>query len=481
MHTHAHAPISSAQRSLAFSAQSSSPNAPEDAAEQFLSLLSKLVSSASAVSSGGVDIDAKPAELPEKKQEVREKAPEEYSRKAQSDNEDSFKEKDEEDPKVEKRPEDPHVTSAPIPAEMKQRENGLEQDKPVGANNAESKPATAQTPEDHIGRNAQQAVVKEAVSAVAKEAQAQVTQQQNQPKESNTSLLKQLNSQTPVESETSKQIQSNEKIAKIPENSVIPNGKASEEENFLIPANPELSELPKPQIQKFEKAAIQPVVKAATPVISGAAVKAVPLDSMHSKNSILDKALNALSKDQPGISALSLTGEKAKTSNVKEQVKGGGMSPRQAQIVNQIQKLVDRATQSRDGTSLSVRIEPEELGHVLVKMTQRGDQLFARIVPEKREVEGAVRAGLTEIISQLVNSGFKAENIHVSVGRESSETSLYESKQGFQASDRGNTGTQGEGSRHGSSSNLSQVGLNSNPNEVGLEAGAKVVDGGWVA
>jgi flagellar hook-length control protein FliK len=91
----------------------------------------------------------------------------------------------------------------------------------------------------------------------------------------------------------------------------------------------------------------------------------------------------------------------------------------QDKIIDKIQKMLESAKMSRQGTSMVVRLDPPELGRVTVKMTHRGDQMFARIIPESSDVEATLRARSAEIVNTLVSSGFKAENVNVSFGSES--------------------------------------------------------------
>ena len=74
-----------------------------------------------------------------------------------------------------------------------------------------------------------------------------------------------------------------------------------------------------------------------------------------------------------------------------------------------------------------VRLDPPQLGQLTMKISYRGDQVYAKIIPESADVEALLRSKTTELTNVLVNSGFKAENINISFAsaQDSSEMSLF--------------------------------------------------------
>lgn len=90
----------------------------------------------------------------------------------------------------------------------------------------------------------------------------------------------------------------------------------------------------------------------------------------------------------------------------------------QEKIIARIQDAFDNMVKGRFGNQMVVRLDPPSLGKVTVKITQRADQLFARVSPESPEVEAVLRNKVSELSSVLAQSGIKVENIHVSVGEE---------------------------------------------------------------
>lgn len=104
----------------------------------------------------------------------------------------------------------------------------------------------------------------------------------------------------------------------------------------------------------------------------------------------------------------------AKTASGKVQEQ----SANPAKAVEQIQKMLEDALKAKSGNTIVVKLNPEELGSVTVRVTQRADQIYARVTPESAEVEKALRANISEVTHALTNAGIKAENIHVVVGHE---------------------------------------------------------------
>ncbi len=106
---------------------------------------------------------------------------------------------------------------------------------------------------------------------------------------------------------------------------------------------------------------------------------------------------------------------------------GSGASPaassrltpsQQASVLERVQKALEASVLRRDPNTLVIRMTPPDLGEVMVKLTKRADQLFARFQPESQAVETVLRGRLPELAQALGASGLKAENIHISFGPE---------------------------------------------------------------
>lgn len=145
-------------------------------------------------------------------------------------------------------------------------------------------------------------------------------------------------------------------------------------------------------------------------------------------------------------------------------------------VVEQVKELLKKAVQSRDGNSISVRLNPPELGQMTVKVTQRENRVYARIIPESQEVEAMLRQRANDVTQVLVAAGLKVDQVHVSIGRERGEG------EAFQFQDmlgRGNAEQGGEQSRGKDEAGKWEQGAPM----VGarMEAEELLADSGWVA
>jgi flagellar hook-length control protein FliK len=86
------------------------------------------------------------------------------------------------------------------------------------------------------------------------------------------------------------------------------------------------------------------------------------------------------------------------------------------EIIDKIKEAIAQATRSRDGSALVLNLNPKDLGEVAVRVQQRDDQIFAKISPKAPEVQEIVRAKIEEIVKVLTAAGFKADQLHISVG-----------------------------------------------------------------
>ena len=169
------------------------------------------------------------------------------------------------------------------------------------------------------------------------------------------------------------------------------------------------------------------------------------------------------------------TDKKASTSAKDTSSAQKTAAPRQAMIIDQIQKMLETASsQKKSGDTLVMRLDPPELGNMTVKMTVRGDTLHARIIPESSEVETVLRSKVNEVVQALSGSGMKAENIQVSIGREASETPMFNLQSGFQQSSK--QGDQSQSAPRGFAGTTGGVAA------ISRESGSTVQsDTGWVA
>ena len=85
-------------------------------------------------------------------------------------------------------------------------------------------------------------------------------------------------------------------------------------------------------------------------------------------------------------------------------------------VVGKIQEMIENTNKTRVSQSMVIRLDPPQLGEVTLKITQKEDKIFARIIPESKEIEALLRGKSEEIRNILANSGIKTENINLSFG-----------------------------------------------------------------
>lgn len=167
-----------------------------------------------------------------------------------------------------------------------------------------------------------------------------------------------------------------------------------------------------------------------------------------------------------------------KTSETKSQNPVNRLAPSaQSNIIQRIQQVAEAISTNRDTTSVVVKLDPQELGEITIRVTQRADQIFAKISPESRDVEQFLRANVKELGTALSGIGLKGENIHVSVGQEVSEGALF----GFSESlmDRGATGDrQNENSADGQLGHNFEQEMNMTSDQT---SAVDSFESGWVA
>jgi flagellar hook-length control protein FliK len=471
-----HTTFSAAQKSYHHSPTLVAPSDSETAAEQFVNVLDQLLGKSTRVSSADSlkDLDTAPGEMIYSEKE--EAAPVKEEEQCQAKAEESTEEKKEEDT------EEAVVDASTAALLVKQNQSDHKEIKEVkaeehsqGEHQAAKVVTKAEKAEDKMAFEAQKEVLKD-VFKLVKQAQVAIH------KEGNTDPLEQL--QANLENYFKTQPEKVEAAATAVNTGVESDLQIEKILEVKADLKDFLSGATRANTLK-ESSVLSPKLEIPSIGLNMAERYSAELAKFATRGSVGSNLLKELSKDREPVAALSLLGEKSKVQSNKETGKTNQLSSRQEQIINQILKLVDQATKLKDGTSLTIRIKPEELGEVLVKVSQRGDQLIARIVPEHKEVEQTVRVGINEVIAQLVSCGFKPENIHVSVGKEMSDSESFAAFHNMsnQGAEQGLEGQNllNKGDRHGSSL--------SNPDSSGSKSDSKnafstlngAVDNGWVA
>jgi flagellar hook-length control protein FliK len=90
--------------------------------------------------------------------------------------------------------------------------------------------------------------------------------------------------------------------------------------------------------------------------------------------------------------------------------------------LERVDSALREAAKSRDGKTLSFRLDPPQLGQVRVDVTLREGGLHARLVPENQQVTTLLREHAHELQSSLRRLGLNVETVSVSVGSEWSNT-----------------------------------------------------------
>ncbi len=94
--------------------------------------------------------------------------------------------------------------------------------------------------------------------------------------------------------------------------------------------------------------------------------------------------------------------------------------PDQQRALEKVQQVIKEIAQAKDGKSISVRLDPPNLGTLKVDVSLRDGILHARIVPELSQVGYMLRERAHELQSSLRRLGIDAEEVRVSIGSESS-------------------------------------------------------------
>ncbi|MCC6933474.1 MAG: flagellar hook-length control protein FliK [Deltaproteobacteria bacterium] len=180
------------------------------------------------------------------------------------------------------------------------------------------------------------------------------------------------------------------------------------------------------------------------------------------------------SKQNSNNAVSGLQGATEKTAVKKQQTAAANELPKktQDQIIEKLQQMIETAAKIRNGSTMTVRLDPPELGNLTMKLTHRADQIFARIIPETADVEAMLRNRSNDLVALLVNCGFKADNVHISFGQ---EVVNYDSASfGQMMNEQGFNGSQNEFNGQGGESAQSWIAKNTVTPD-------KAAQTGWVA
>ena len=84
-----------------------------------------------------------------------------------------------------------------------------------------------------------------------------------------------------------------------------------------------------------------------------------------------------------------------------------------SRVLERVQEVLKAVSSSKDGSTISLRLDPPSLGEVKVDMSFKNGSLFARIIAESQEVENLLKSKVNELYQVLKDSGIDADNINV--------------------------------------------------------------------
>jgi flagellar hook-length control protein FliK len=86
-----------------------------------------------------------------------------------------------------------------------------------------------------------------------------------------------------------------------------------------------------------------------------------------------------------------------------------------ARMMERVESTLKEAARSRDGKTLSLRLEPVDLGKVKVDVSLRDGALHARISPENQQVMQGLREHAHELQGALRKLGLDVDSVSVSI------------------------------------------------------------------
>ncbi|MBN8550857.1 MAG: flagellar hook-length control protein FliK [Deltaproteobacteria bacterium] len=111
--------------------------------------------------------------------------------------------------------------------------------------------------------------------------------------------------------------------------------------------------------------------------------------------------------------------------------------------MEKVENALREAAKSRDGKTISLRLDPPELGSVKVDISMRDGNLHARIVAESPAVNQFLRDKAHDLQSSLRKLGLNADTVSVSVGNNDSGSASNQQAFSQQRTERETTGVMG--------------------------------------
>jgi flagellar hook-length control protein FliK len=191
-------------------------------------------------------------------------------------------------------------------------------------------------------------------------------------------------------------------------------------------------------------------------------------ESVHSKNN--GEAVELARDRNPENIALQGASNAPETKSAAEQ---GARSrpltrPQLVRMLERVESTLKEAARSRDGKTISLNLEPVDLGKIKVDVSLRDGVLHARISPENEQVLTALREHAHELQGTLRKLGLDVDSVTVSV------TADEFSRQMAGGQDGANNGGSSRGDRQNMPSLGRQVPERTNGNEIATEVASGV-------
>ena len=95
--------------------------------------------------------------------------------------------------------------------------------------------------------------------------------------------------------------------------------------------------------------------------------------------------------------------------------------PHLRRMLDRVESTLKEAARSRDGKTISLRLDPVHLGRVKVDVSLREGTLHARITPENQQVLTALREHAYELQGALRKLGLNVDSVSVTVASEAGQ------------------------------------------------------------
>lgn len=107
----------------------------------------------------------------------------------------------------------------------------------------------------------------------------------------------------------------------------------------------------------------------------------------------------------------------------------------QAQVmIDKVKGVLEQAAINKTNDTITVKVEPANLGELTVKVSEKNGQIHAKITPESKEVEDILRSQSRELSMVIQALGYKEEDVQVSIGSASPDFySSFSQSGGFSA------------------------------------------------